>query len=127
MKGMIPLKPLDFLALGFAAALTILSTFLVYGRPQEAAWVRVQGEGRIWVFPLDAEETLSIPGPIGDTVVEIRGQGSRVLSSPCANQTCVAAGRIHRQGQWSACLPNKVFIYIEGDGDENTLPDSTSW
>ncbi|WP_010259540.1 NusG domain II-containing protein [Treponema primitia] len=127
MKGTLPLKPLDFAAILFSAALTVFSAFMVYGRPRDAAQVFIQGEGRTWVFPSDAEETVSIPGPVGDTVVEISGGRSRILSSPCNNQICVAAGHIHRQGQWVACLPNKVFLYIEGTGDENTELDSIAW
>jgi hypothetical protein len=79
------------------------------------------------VFPLDAEEHIGVSGPLGETVVEISGGQSRVLSSPCANQTCVAAGHLSRRGQWAACLPNKVFVYIEGTGDDDTAPDSTTW
>jgi hypothetical protein len=125
MKGKIPLKPLDFLVVILSIALTLGSAFMVYGGSRDAARVIIQGDGKTWIFPLDAEETLAIPGPIGDTVVEISGNRSRVLSSPCNNQTCVAAGHIHRQGQWTACLPNRVFLYIEGNEDE-TL-DGTTW
>ncbi|MDR2078143.1 MAG: NusG domain II-containing protein [Treponema sp.] len=120
-------KPLDFFSIGLSAALTVLSAVMVYGRPQDASRVVVQGAGKAWVFPLDAEETLTVSGPIGDTVVEISGGRSRVRSSPCTNQTCVASGHIYRQGQWAACLPNKVFLYVEGIGDDAGVPDSTTW
>lgn len=121
------LKPLDFFSIGLSAALAVLSALMVYGRPRDASRVVVQGEGKTWVFPLDAEETLTVPGPIGDTMVEISGGRSRVLSSPCINQTCVASGHIHRQGQWTACLPNKVFLYVEGIGNDADVLDSTTW
>jgi hypothetical protein len=120
-------KPLDFFSIALSAALTVLSAFMVYGHPRDASRVIVQGEGKTWVFPLDAEETLTVSGPIGDTVVEISGGRGRVRSSPCTNQTCVAAGHIHRQGQWTACLPNKVFLYVEGIGDDADVLDSTTW
>jgi hypothetical protein len=127
MKRTLFLKPLDFAALTLSAALTILAAFMVYGRPQDTAQVIIRSQSGSWVFPLDAEETLTVSGPIGDTVVEIRGGRSRILASPCNGQTCVAAGHIYRQGQWAACLPNTVFLYIEGTGDESTLLDSTTW
>jgi hypothetical protein len=122
-----PLKPLDFFIIGISSVLTAFSAFAVYGHSREAGQVVVQGEGKTWVFPLDAEETIVVPGPLGETVVEISGGRSRALSSPCANQTCVAAGQIHRRGQWTACLPNKVFVYIEGTGDGDAILDSTTW
>jgi hypothetical protein len=121
------LKPLDFMIIGIASVLTALSAFAVYGRPQDAGQVIVRGEGKTWVFPLDAEEAISVSGPLGETMVEISGGQSRVLSSPCANQTCVAAGHLNRRGQWTACLPNKVFVYIEGTRDGEAIPDSTTW
>jgi hypothetical protein len=122
-----PLKPLDFFIIAISVVLTALSAFAVYGYPRETGQVIVQGEGKTWVFPLDAEEETRVSGPLGETVVEIRGGRSRVLSSPCANQTCVAAGHLSRRGQWIACLPNRVFVYIEGTGDGDAIPDSTTW
>jgi hypothetical protein len=132
MSKRLGLKPFDFLALGLSVGLTVFSGYLVYAKPTAAARVIVQGEGATWVFPLDAgnqrfQETLHVPGPMGETVVEISGGQSWVESSPCTNQTCVAAGHMHRPGQWTACLPNKVFLYIEGIQDEDDAPDTTTW
>jgi hypothetical protein len=120
-------KPLDFCIIGASAVMTAFLAFSVYGHPRDAGQVIVQGGGKTWVFPLNAEEEISVPGPLGETVVEIRGGRVRALSSPCANQTCVAAGHLSRRGQWTACLPNRVFIYIEGTGDDNASLDSTTW
>jgi hypothetical protein len=137
----LPLKPLDFFVIAAASALTAFSAFAAYARPQARAQAVIRssgrtsaggaslavGSGQTWVYPLDAAETLSIPGPLGDTVVEIREGRVRFVSSPCLNQTCVASGHISAQGQWAACLPNKVFVSIEGtDGVEGSV-DSTAW
>jgi hypothetical protein len=70
------------------------------------------------VFPLDGARRVSVPGPLGDTVVEIAEGSARVLSSPCAEKTCVKSGRISRPGQWIACLPNRVFVEIRGRSRE---------
>ena len=121
------LKPLDFCIVGLSLLVTALSALAVYGDSGDAGQALVQGAGATWVFPLDAEETVSVSGPLGETVVEISGGRIRVLSSPCANQTCVAAGHLDRRGQWTSCLPNRVFVYIEGTGDGDALLDSTTW
>ena len=74
----------------------------------------VQGE---WIFSRDRTETVTVAGPLGDTVIAIQNGAARFLASPCAGQTCVAAGTIHSRGQWAACLPNKVLVFIgEGSG-----------
>jgi len=88
--------------------------------------VFLKGEGGEWVFPVDAVETLTVAGPLGDTVVEINGEGARVIASPCLNQTCVAAGVVRSSGQWAACLPNRVMLYI-GEGKNKDDVDAAAW
>jgi hypothetical protein len=127
VKNNVFLKMGDFAAIAVSLALIVLSALAVYAAPQSEARVVVRGPDRAWIFPLDAEERVSVEGPAGETVVEISGGRARVLSSPCANQTCVAAGHIHRQGEWAACLPNKVFVSIEGSGDDKDALDASAW
>ncbi|GHU24955.1 hypothetical protein FACS1894172_13590 [Spirochaetia bacterium] len=119
------IKVLDIVLCGIALALTAGSAVLVFGRNQSPSRVVIRGQSRDWIFPLDTEEKLHVSGPIGDTVVVIRNGNAQILESPCTNQSCVAAGTIHRAGQWVACMPNDVFISIEGARDE-TL-DATAW
>jgi hypothetical protein len=118
-------KPFDFAAIFLSLCLTIFSFVAVYAKPQKNTVVNIKGAGQTWVFPLEAEEMLPVHGPLGDTVVEISAGSVRVVSSPCANQTCVAAGHIHGQGRWVACLPNGVVVSIEG-GDDGGL-DAAAW
>jgi hypothetical protein len=117
-------KPPDIVIAALGAALVLFFSFRVYGPGRAAARTVVEGGGQRWEFPLDAEETVKAAGPLGVTVVELRGKRARIVSSPCANQTCVAAGTIHGQGQWIACLPNRVMVRIEAGGEEL---DAASW
>jgi hypothetical protein len=119
------LKPIDGVVIVFALCITVYAGVVVYGDSTAPAQVSIKSAGQTWIFPLDVEETVVLSGPLGDTVVEIRGRKAYILSSPCANQTCIAAGRIHRQGQWVACLPNGVFLSIEG-GESGGL-DAATW
>ena len=86
----------------------------------------MRGENGLWVFPVDSVESVVVSGPLGDTVVEIDGGGARIMSSPCLNQTCVSAGRILTAGQWTACLPNRVMLYIDEGGPNNNV-DASAW
>ncbi|GHV82572.1 hypothetical protein AGMMS49991_11300 [Spirochaetia bacterium] len=121
------LKAVDFVVVGLALALTGFSSFFVYAKPGPDERVIVQGPYRSWVFPLDAEEQVTVTGSLGDTVVEIHEQEVRVVSSPCDNQICVAAGHIRRAGEWAACLPNGVFVLIEGRGHGGGEIDGSVW
>jgi len=80
----------------------------------------------MWVFPVDSSESIVVSGPLGDTVVEIGGGFARITSSPCVNQTCVSSGPIHAPGQWTACLPNRVMMYID-EGKTNNDVDASAW
>jgi hypothetical protein len=77
-----------------------------------------------WIFPLDAQTTLRVPGPLGETVVVIEEGSVRVVSSPCPEKICIKTGRISKPGQWIACLPNRIFISIRGRRSEQ--PDAIS-
>ena len=39
---------------------------------------------------------------------------ARFLDSPCSNRICVQSPPLWREGDWAACLPNQVFLRIEG-------------
>ncbi|MDR0998566.1 MAG: NusG domain II-containing protein [Treponema sp.] len=115
----------DFVVLALALGALVFSAARVYAGPSVPATVTVQAGGSRWVFPLEEETVFTAQGPLGDTVVELRGKSARVLSSPCTNQTCVAQGSIHGHGQWLACLPNRVMVSISGGGEEEL--DSVVW
>jgi len=120
------LKPFDFGIILCALAAVAVSFFLTYSGSNGSGLVNVSGRNGQWVFPIDAAETMVVSGPLGDTVVEIGEGSARITSSPCINQTCVSAGRVHLPGQWTACLPNRVMLYID-EGKKNNNVDAAAW
>ncbi|MDR1177021.1 MAG: NusG domain II-containing protein [Treponema sp.] len=121
------LKPLDLVILLFGIGISVYS-FISLSPAGEASGMVVTGEQGTWVYPAKTGgEALrvSVQGPLGDTVLEINDGQARIISSPCLNQTCVAAGAIHRRGAFIACLPNRVMVSVEGGEDENL--DASSW
>ena len=127
MKGKLPVKIPDIIIIILALALTGFSAFTVYIRPQHTSQVTIQGQTQTWVFPLNAEETINVHGPLGTTVVRIHDKQAWVQSSPCENQICVAAGHLYEHGQFAACLPNNVLVMIEGNNEQKNLPDGMAW
>ena len=126
MRKKTPLKPLDIPVILLAAALALILGRAAYSGENAVSTVKIRGPDRSWIFPLNAEETVSVTGSIGETRVEIRGGRAAIVSSPCGGQTCVAAGELHRNGQWAACLPNMVFVLIEG-ADKGGTVDAAAW
>lgn len=115
------LRPLDLAILILAIFVLGIVSLSVYGVRGGRLSVVISGNGQEWVYPLNEDRRVEVPGPLGTTVVEVQQGGARIVSSPCPNQTCVAAGSIERAGQWLACLPNQVFVRIEGGGDDEGL------
>jgi hypothetical protein len=127
MKGKLPIKITDVVIIMLALGLTVLSAFASYVKPKNTTQVLIEGSGQRWIFPLDTEETVSVKGPLGNTVVRIHENEAWVDSSPCDNQTCVMMGHVGTRGDWVACLPNNVFFMIEGSDDIRKVTDTTTW
>ena len=114
------IKAPDIFIIILAAGLTFSSAYFAYLKPQNYQRVFIKGQDSEWIFPLNVDETIAVQGPLGDTVVRINDGSVWVESSPCQNQTCVAAGILRRHGNWSVCLPNNVLVMIEGvDGESD--------
>jgi len=119
------LKPFDIgIAIPMLGAV-VVSFFAAYSGAGGGGAIQVRGEGGEWVFPADAVETLVVSGPLGDTVIEIYGDAARITASPCLNQTCVAAGAVRLPGQWAACLPNRVMLYVSESSNNDV--DAAAW
>ena len=119
------IKPLDIIIILLVAGLTFFAVYFVYMKPQGRSQFLIRGQGGEWTFPVGAEETIVVNGPLGNTIVRLNGQRAWVESSPCDNQNCVASGFLSRQGQWSACLPNNVLVIISGTEDNDV--DEIAW
>jgi hypothetical protein len=108
------LKPLDIVIALVAVGAISLAAASAYGPGGGQLNAVLKGRDGTWVYPLSADREVRVAGPLGDTIVEINGKTVRIDDSPCPNKTCIAAGAIGKPGQWIACLPNQVFVSVEG-------------
>jgi hypothetical protein len=119
------LRCLDVLALLMSLGAAGSMSGFAYARVGKAPEVVIDAAGDRWIYPLGEDRQVTVTGPLGAEVITIRGGQAYVESSPCPNKLCVLQGRISRPGQWIACLPNRVFISIEGKTDGDL--DATSY
>ncbi|HUX37074.1 MAG TPA: NusG domain II-containing protein [Rectinemataceae bacterium] len=119
------LRPLDALILAVALAATVFVSVAVLGHGGGSVVVRISGRGGEWDYALSKDRDVRVEGPLGTTLVHIAQGRVAIVDSPCPNKTCVLAGSITRSGQWLACLPNKVFVRLEG-GESKGL-DAATW
>lgn len=121
------LRPIDFVVFFLALLLLFASSLHIYRlQRQGGAWVHISSGQRQWRYPLENNGQYQVPGLLGESTISIENGRASIIDSPCANKTCIQAGTIERPGQWLACLPNAVFVKIEGRTDASQ-PDASSW
>ncbi|AEE15863.1 NusG domain II-containing protein [Treponema brennaborense] len=72
-----------------------------------------------YVYRLTQDETIEVKGSIGVSRIHICGGQAVFEDSPCANKTCVSSPPVGKNGDWSACLPNMIFIRVEAENDDS--------
>jgi hypothetical protein len=111
-------KVLDIPILLLSVAALLASVLMVRrGGGDERQLVVRTPEGE-FVYPLSKNAVYRIEGAIGISEIEVSDGAARFLDSPCPGKTCVMTGSLSEAGAWAACLPNQVFIRIEGDRQE---------
>ncbi len=115
------LRPFDYLILACIITLSLWVGFFIYKDAPHAEKVIIEAPGGKWIYPLTDTRTVQIPGALGTTVIRIEHNTAFILDSPCPNKTCVHAVALKKTGDWNACLPNKVFLHIEGAVSEDIV------
>lgn len=108
------IKPLDVAAIALVAGIVAWVSVVNYSGNAVQGRIVITGSSGSWIYPLEASGTLEVPGPLGTTIVEFHGGEVHIADSPCPTKSCVQMGSIRYKGQWLACLPNEVFVRIEG-------------
>lgn len=98
-------------------SISVFLIFLFYGISRSAGdgYLLIQDQSGESVYSLEQDRVVEIEGPVGESVVVIEDGTARFESSDCRDDLCVLMGSIDEAGEWAACLPNRVFISIEGD------------
>ena len=71
-----------------------------------------------YMYPLGTDAEYSVAGRIGASRIAVKDGKAFFVDSPCPNKTCVQSAPLSTNGAWAACLPNDIFIRIEGGGSE---------
>ena len=114
----IKFKLLDLIALIFSVSVFLL--FFLYGNRMnsDGGYLLVQDEEGEYLYPMDEDVEITLEGPVGESVIVIEDGAARFEHSDCQDNLCVLMGEIDEGGEWAACLPNRIFILIEGGEQE---------
>ena len=118
-------RMLDYIIIFLSLAAAVAAGIYVYAGDDGPLRVRIKTAENEFVFPLDEDREVAVEGPLGTTYVHIHDGHAAVIDSPCPNKLCVQAGELDENGEWSACMPNKVFVQIEGGKDESEVDATT--
>lgn len=103
----------DTVVLAFALVLLpwLYLTHWGSGAPGETVQI-VDAGGAETHASLNEDHTLTIRGPLGDSVIEIRNGAARFVTSPCRGKHCIHAGWQRTGGDVTACLPNRITLAV---------------
>lgn len=114
MRWLALLRPGDWLVLTVAAVLVGGSFPLLWeGGFAERAIVRQAGQ-LFAEIDLRAPRQLSVPGPLGNTLIVVETGRARIAADPSPRQYCVRQGWLLRPGDIAICAPNQVSLQIAG-------------
>ena len=74
------------------------------------------------VYPLNKDGVFSLNGGTNTLVIE-NGE-AWVSEANCPDRVCMGMGKISKNGEFIACLPNQVIIVVEG-GEESPVDGRT--
>lgn len=109
-------RPLDICLLAVSLAAIAASLFLLRPAQTGTPLLIVTTPDGEFVYPLDKDRTVPADGALGTSVLVVQDGSASFAESPCPNKDCVRAAAISRTGEWSACLPNKIFVRVAGRG-----------
>lgn len=92
---------------------TVFMTF--WQREGHGAEAVVMVDGKRWArLNLFNNQELHVPGPLGESHLQVRDGQIRFIDSPCPNKLCVHTGWLSQGGESATCLPNKISVQILG-------------
>ena len=75
------------------------------------AVVSIDGE-EVGRYPLNKNGTFPLNG--GSNILVVENGEAWVSEANCPDKICMGMGKISRNGDFIACLPNRVIIVVEG-------------
>lgn len=78
----------------------------------EYAEVRV-GHALYQRINLAENKLLTIPGKLGNSILEVLDHKIRFKESPCTAKRCIHSGWLHNTNTVTACLPNGISVSLE--------------
>ena len=86
------------------------------------AVVTVDGQ-EVGRYPLQKSGTFPLNG--GSNILVVENGEAWVSEADCPDKVCMGMGRISRNGEFIACLPNRLLIVVEGAAEQSPVDGMT--
>ena len=81
-------------------------------------------EGReIGRYPLSKNGTFPLNG--GTNILVVENGEAWVSEANCPDKVCMGMGKISRNGEFIACLPNRLLVVVEGAAEDSPVDGMT--
>ena len=116
----------DKLLIGALLMVGFLGLFVYPGVQLQGTFGVVESGGDVaHRLDLSSDQEVTVLGPLGKTVVEVKDGRVRVKESPCPHKLCVNMGFKKKDGDVIACIPNRVAVHIEGSKSPEAIDGVT--
>lgn len=118
IESKIKVKPLDIIIFLIGVALIVFSIKSLGNKKNGEKYVIVAVLGDEYIYPLNKNMRKDFEGAEGISTIVIENGKAFFEESCCPNKTCVQSSPLSHPNEWSACLPNQVFLRIDGTSEE---------
>jgi len=105
----------DFIIITLALMYVSFLYINYWGDNTQGFDVRIMsGQEEAQILSLGKHQRITVQGPLGPSIIEIKEGRVHFVSSPCQNKQCIHSGWLEKSGEVAACLPNRITIAVLG-------------
>ena len=118
----------DLIIVGILLVAALALFFLMRARQDRdtgtgaQAVVTVDGK-EIGRYPLKKNGTFPLNG--GTNILVVENGEAWVSEANCPDKVCMGMGKISRNGEFIACLPNRLLVVVEGAAEDSPVDGMT--
>ena len=107
-------KPADFLFVAISVILIALSLIALSGNGEGTPKAVIKVNDVEYIYPLNQPRELEFEGVIDKAHLVIHDGCIEFVESPCRDKICIHMGQARKDGDFLACLPNRIIVTVEG-------------
>ncbi|MBQ3319478.1 MAG: NusG domain II-containing protein [Spirochaetia bacterium] len=108
------IKPADFLFFALSVILIAMSLIALSGNSEGTPMAVIRVKDTEYIYPLNQPRELEFMGELEKAHLVIHDGCIEFVDSPCRDKICIHMGQARKDGDFLACLPNRIIVTIVG-------------